>query len=156
MHKPVKERLEEYLQSAGSGYHPQELDSHLQSCDSCRAEVDIMSAQARLLHGLRPEEEIEVAPGFYARVMAAVEARRSAAGLLAFADPTFGRRFIYACLATVILLGSYFLYTERAVPFGDQSPVRMLIADTPYERRLGTDQELDREAVLLSLASYRE
>lgn len=156
MHRPVRERLEEYLQAADANLHPRELDSHLEDCDSCRAEVEVMSAQAQLLRGLRPEEETEAAPGFYARVMASVEARRRASGLLAFADPGFGRRFIYACLATVILLGSYFLYTERAVPFGDQSPVRMLIADTPHERHVGTDQELDREAVLLSLASYRE
>ena len=115
-----------------------------------------MAGQARLLKDLRPDEEIEAAPGFYARVLAAVEARQRVSGLLAFTDPSFGRRFIYACLATIILLGSYLLYTERTAPFGGQNPVRLLVADTPHERHVGTDQQRDREAVLLSLASYRE
>ena len=115
-----------------------------------------MAAQARLIGRLRPEEDIEATPGFYARVMASVEARRKAPVLLAFADPGFARRFIYACLATVIVLGSYLLYTERAAPFADPGAVGFLAADTPGERHVGTDQRRDRESVLVSLASYRE
>lgn len=157
MHRLAKEHLEEYLQAGDSAHPPRELGSHFQDCAPCRTEVGIMAAQARLVRELRSAEEIRAAPGFYARVMAAVEARRRVSGLLAFTDPSFGRRFIYACLATVILLGSYLLYTEQAAsPFGDHSPVRLLAADTPSEGHVGTDQQLDRELVLLSLASYRE
>jgi len=156
MHRPAKEHLEEYLQAADSARPPRELDSHLRDCESCRAEVETMATQARLMRGLRSEEDVEAPPGFYARVMAAVEARQRASVFFAFTDPSFGRRLIYACFATIIILGSYLLYTERAVPFGDHSPVRLLVADTPGDRHVGADQQRDREMVLLSLASYRE
>lgn len=157
MHSPIKENLEEYLQSAGSVRPPAEMGSHLEGCERCRGEVESMAAQGRLLRELRSEEDIEAAPGFYARVMAAVEARQRASGLLAFADSPFGRRFVYACLATVILLGSYLVYTERSsLPFGHHSPVRLLVADASRDSHVGADQQRDREVVLTSLASFRE
>ena len=94
MHRLVKEHLEEYLQAASSARPPRELDSHFQDCAPCRTEVGIMAAQARLMRELKCAETVEASPGFYARVMAAVEARRRVSGLLAFTDPSFGRRFI--------------------------------------------------------------
>ncbi len=157
MHRPVKENLEEYLQAAGSACAPAEMDSHLKGCRNCRGELEDMAAQARLLRELRGADDIGVAPGFYARVMAAVETSRRASGLLAFTESSFGRRFVYACLTAVILLGSYLLYTELSShPFGNHNPVRLMVADTPRDRHFGTDQQRDREAVLMSLASYRE
>ena len=115
-----------------------------------------MAAQARLVRGLRSEPDIEAARGFYARVMSAVEARQRSSVLGAFTDTAFARRLIYACLATVIILGSYLLYTEQATPFRAPAPVRFLAAGAPDSGPVGADQQRDRERVLVSLASYRE
>jgi hypothetical protein len=118
--------------------------------------MDAMADQARLMRLLRSEEDLEAAPGFYARVMSAVEARQKAPVLQAFTDAAFARRLIYACLATVIILGSYLVYTEQATPFGNPDPVGFLAANVPGDSHVGTDQQRDREVVLVSLASYRE
>ena len=115
-----------------------------------------MAEQARLMRRLRAEEDLEAAPGFYARVLSAVEARQKAPVLYAFTDPAFGRRLVYACLATVVILGSYLLYTEQAAPFGNPDPVGFFAASVAGDRHVGTDQQRDREVVLVSLASYRE
>ncbi len=156
MHGPVKEHLEEYLGAAGPPGDRPEVDSHLRGCENCQAELEAMAEQARLMRRLRAEEVFEAAPGFYARVMSAVEARQKAPVLYAFTDPAFARRLVYACLATVVVLGSYLLYTEQAAPFGNADPVGFFAASATGDRHVGTDQQRDREVVLVSLASYRE
>ena len=156
MHRPVKEHLEEFLRAAGPPGDRPETDSHLRACQNCRAELEAMAVQARLVRELRSVEELEAAPGFYARVMLAVEVRESASVLHAFTDPHFGRRFIYACLATILILGSYLVYTERAAPPAAAAPVSFLATDVTTGAHVGTDQQRDREIVLVSLASYRE
>jgi predicted anti-sigma-YlaC factor YlaD len=156
MHGPVKERLEEYLGAAGPPGDRPEVDSHLRGCDTCRTELEAMADQARLMRRLRAEEDLEAASGFCARVMSAVEARQKAPVLHAFADPVFGRRLVYACLATVLVLGSYLVYTEQAAPFGNPDPVGFFAANAAGDQHVGMDQQRDREVVLVSLASYRE
>ena len=156
MHGPVKEHLEDYLGAAGPPGDRPEVDSHLRGCETCRRELEAMADQARLMRWLRAEEDVEAAPGFYALVMSAVEASQKASVLQAFTDPAFARRLIYACLATVIVLGSYLLYTEQATPFENPDPVGFFAANAPGDRHVGTNQQRDREEVLVSLASYRE
>lgn len=156
MHKPIKERLEEYLRGAGEQGHLVEFRAHLGGCENCREEVRAMQAQARLLRVLGAAEEVEPAAGFYARVMEIIEARRVASPGNLFLEPAFGRRLIFASLAAVIVLGSYLFYTEQGPAFETSSPVTIMAAEPFDQGRFGTDPQSDREAVLLSLASYTE
>jgi hypothetical protein len=155
MHRPIKERLEEYLQKAGKLRGPEEFSSHMESCQRCRREVEGMAEQARLLRLLETPEEIKPAPGFHARVMETVEARRRAPLRYAFMDPGFTRRFIYASLAAVVILGSYLVYSEQGPRLDTSGPMSFLAAES-VERHVGTDPQRDRDVVLLSLASYEE
>ena len=156
MHKPIKERLEEYLRGAGEQGHLVEFRAHLGGCENCREEVGAMEAQARLLRVLSEAEEVEPAAGFYARVMEIIEARRVASLGDLFLEPAFERRLIFASLTAVILLGSYLFYTERVSSFEAASPVRIMAVEPLDQGKFGADPQRDREAVLLSLASYQE
>ncbi len=115
-----------------------------------------MEAQARLLRVLGEAEEVEPAAGFYAHVMEIIEARRVASLGNVFLEPAFERRLIFASLTAVILLGSYLFYSERGPSFEPSSPVRIMAVEPLDQGKLGADPQRDREAVLLSLASYQE
>jgi len=156
MHKPIKERLEEYLRGAGEQGHLVEFRAHLGGCESCREEVGAMETQAHLLRVLGEAEEVEPAAGFYARVVEIIEARRVASLGNVFLEPAFERRVIFASLAAVILLGSYLVYAERGPAFEASSPVTIMAAEPLDHGKFGADPQRDREAVLLSLASYQE
>ncbi|MCC7175859.1 MAG: hypothetical protein IT159_11745 [Bryobacterales bacterium] len=156
MHRPVRVHLEDYLQGDGPEGAASQVVSHLLECEACRAEVESMSSQARLLRRLKCGEEVEAAPGFCARVLSAVEAGRRGSVFLAIADPAFGRRLIYACLTLIFVLGSYWWYAERSTPWEEPGAVGILAVDTPAGAHVGSDRQRDREAVLLSLATYRE
>jgi predicted anti-sigma-YlaC factor YlaD len=156
MHRPIKERLEEYLRGAGEQGHLVEFRAHLGGCEDCREEVVAMEAQAQLLRVLSAAEEVEPAAGFYARVMESIEARRVASLGNVFLEPAFERRLIFASLVTVIVLGSYLFYTERDFSFEASSPVRIMAVQPLDQGKLGADPQHDREEVLLSLASYQE
>jgi hypothetical protein len=155
MHKPIKERLEEYMRGAVERGRLAEFRAHMGTCDSCRADVEAMEAQAHALRVLGAAEEIEPSAGFYALVMESIEARRSASIRYAILDPALGRRLIYASLLTVIVLGSYLVYMEQGPDFEASSPVTIMAAE-PDHGRLGADPQRDRETVLLTLTSYQE
>jgi len=114
-----------------------------------------MAEQSRLMRLLEAPGGIEPAPGFYARVMAVVEARRRAPLWYAFSDPACARRLIYASLVAVFVLGSYLMYSEQGPVWDASSPMSFLASDS-VEHSVGTDLQHDREEVLVSLASYQE
>jgi hypothetical protein len=155
MHGPIKQRLEEYLRDAAGLRDPEEFRSHMESCESCRREVEGMAEQARLLHLLEAPEQIEPAAGFYGRVIEALEARQRAPVRYAFMDPSFTRRFIYASLAAVLLLCSYLVYSEQTGGFEEPGAMGFLAAE-PVEPHVGADPRHDRDVLLVSLASYQE
>ena len=156
MHKSVRERLEEYLRGAGEQGRLAEFSAHMGSCENCREEIGAMEAHAHLLRVLRADEEIEPRPGFYACVMEQIDARRDATIRHALVDPAFGRRVIFASLATVVVLGSYLFYVEQGSVFEASSPVTFMAAEPPDHSHLGADPQRDREEILLTLASYEE
>ena len=156
MHKAAKEHLEEYLRGAIKGGASVEFHSHLAACEACRSEVETMTAQASLLRSLAAQEEIVAAPGFCARVLSAVEARRQAPLAYAFLDPSFFHRLAYGFLTAAVLLGSYLVYTAQTPAFQAPSPMSFLAGGPPDDPHVGYDTQRDRETVLLSLASYQE
>jgi len=142
--------LEEYLAGRGGG------DAHFDSCEDCRVQAGEMADQARLLRLLTAPDEVEALPGFYARLLDTIEARRGTGTLALFADPGFARRLTYAAATLVVILGSYFIYSEQEPQFQVASPVSFMAAEPAAGRQVGTDPRHDREMVLVSLASYQE
>ena len=115
-----------------------------------------MADQARMLRLLGTDEEIEPLPGFYARVLETLEARRSVGTWAMFADTGFARRLTYAALTLVIILGSYLVYLERGPQHDASRPVHLMAAEPLGQTHVGADPQRDRELVLVSLASYQE
>lgn len=156
MHEGIRKHLEDYLEGPRERASLGSVRDHLESCEGCRLEVEEMGALARLLRTLRASEEVAVAPGFYARVMQRIEARRKAPAIYAFLDPGFARRLIFACLAAAVGFGAYLIHAERMPVFGESNPLSIIAAQPPREAIVGSDPARDRDTVLISLASYRE
>jgi len=155
MHRPIKEHLEDYLQHGTARPLPVEFEAHLESCKTCREEVGRMKSQAMLLRGLSVQEEIEPAAGFYARVVRRIEAQRPATIWDAFVEPLFVRRVAYTCVAVILVLFSYMVRTEPVEPMASTSP-EFIMAVEPQSQLAGASPEQDRQAVLLTLATYQE
>lgn len=156
MHQPVREHLEDYLQNALSPKIPREFHAHLEACASCRDEVGRMRDHSLLVRSLRSSEEVDPAAGFYARVMETIDAQRSASIWTAFLDPSFGRRLVFASLTLLVLIGTYIVTTEPQDTLTARSPEVILAAQPGSYGVVGHDRERNRQAVLVTLATYRE
>jgi hypothetical protein len=71
-----------------------------------------MQAQAKLLTSLRAPEELDPAPGFYARVVQLIEERAKESMWGAFIYSPFAKRLIYASLSVAVMLGTYVVTQE--------------------------------------------
>lgn len=154
MQQPIRERLEEYL----SGTDPEsrrEFESALAQDERGRQEIDAMRRQAELLRSLRaPQgEDLEPAPGFYARVMDHVESQRPLSVWEVFLQPVFARRLAYASLTLILVLGMLTVRASLEPGVMALSPEAILSA-RPVSRDLGFDRQHDREVVLVNLVSY--
>lgn len=156
MHYPIKEHLEDYLADPARQDLPPEFHAHIGTCRQCRDEVQRMHAQARLLHGLRYSKELEPVAGFYARVMERIEARRGSSIWYAFMEPAFARRVVFASMSLLVLLMAYMIRTEPASSLPPSSPEVVMAVAPPAQQRVGVNPQQDREAVLLTLATYRK
>jgi len=150
MHGPIRDHLEELL-----GKNAGRLDSraHLASCDECTSELAEMRRQARMLRALRVGEDIEPAPGFYARVLQRIEERRLTSMWSVLIDTPFGKRLALASLALALVLGTWVIGLEKEDGHLGSGPIiAQQVADVPV---IG-DQTQQRDAVLVNLASYSE
>lgn len=156
MHDPMKERLEDYLRGSLGEVALREFEAHLESCAGCRAETSRMRAHAMLLRELRAPAGIEPAPGFYGRVMGAIEAQARPSIWSVFLDPVFGKRLMYATMAVLLLLSGYLVGTQPgAADYAEAvtTPETILVERQPS---VGADQQRDRDVILVNLATYRE
>jgi hypothetical protein len=161
MHEPVKAHVEDYL--AGSDRLPREFTAHLMDCDECRQEINALKIQSALFGALRSPEDAEPRAGFYSRVLERIEAQRQSSIWNIFLEPAFGRRLAVASAVFAVLMGLYLVGSEPNGPSpmarGYSSPVS---AVTPGEDEPGPvlggdhDQDQDRGAVLVNLATYQE
>lgn len=150
MHGPIKEGLEDFLKGCGGA----DFQAHIKACPECRVEVKRMTDQAAMVRLLRAEEELDPAPGFYARVMARVEAQNRASFWSPLLDPMLGRRLMYASLSMVVLLGTYLFSTEvRDTVPATTAAERYLVERHPS---VGANPQQDRDIVLVRLATYGE
>lgn len=150
MHRSIRDELELLL--TGKGDCP-DAEQHLLSCDNCSLEVDCMRTQAELLHTLRGGDELEPAPGFYARVMQRIEERAKDSIWAVFIYSPFGKRLAYASLTIAVLLGSYVL-TEEGLD-GHLLGVNMVAQQMHDDPLVVGSQAQQRDAVLENFAAHQ-
>jgi anti-sigma factor RsiW len=152
MHQPVREELEDYL--AGGTPPSNRFDQHLRECAECAVEVGVLREQAALVRVLRTDEEVEPAPGFYARVLNRIEQRVRPSIWSLLRDPSLGRRIAVASAALAFVVCAYIVSTEpfRMTPSAASTVAIQQLSreDTPVT------VAQDRDVVLASLASFRE
>jgi anti-sigma factor RsiW len=154
MHQAIQDGLEEYLRDPDDWNIPQEFRSHLAACSACAKEVESLVHQTRLLRALRNPLQTEPAPGFYARVLDRIEQEQPQDSVwVPFLDPAFGRRLAIACAALVVALGTYLVASEQV--YHHSTPGVVVSHRSPSDAD-STFQTRQRDAVLVSLASYRE
>ncbi len=156
MHQPIQEGLEEFLAGSTRGPRYREIEAHLAACAECRDEVRQLMEQSLLLRALRPPEEVEPSPGFYARVIDRIEAQSRPSFWAEFLEPAFVRRLAYSSVVLLILLGGYMMSTDPAAEIARPSVPEAILASDGIQPEFGADQERDREVVLVNLTSYSE
>ena len=157
MHEPIKDSLEEYLNGCRENV-PQEFYAHLRSCEACASELKLLELHSGLLRTLRHEEDLEPRAGFYARVMDRIENDSRSSIWSVFLQPRFGRRLAIASAALVLLLTTYLVTTEPGGP--EFAPATAAVMSTTASDFAGPQdtpqQQQERDAVLVNLASYHE
>ena len=116
-----------------------------------------MQAQAELIRTLRAAEEVEPAPGFYARVLQRIEERAKESIWAVFVDSPFGKRLAYSSLLLAVLLGSYVITQEKRDGHLGEPPIiaqsvhqDALVAGSPAEQRDAVLENFAAHPVLVS------
>lgn len=156
MHRLMRERLEELLSDALTPGLSREIASHLAVCPDCRRQVDGLREQCRVLKALRAPQDLAPAPGFYARVAERIESRREASFWHALLDPAFGWRLAAGSLAVLLVLAGLLAMNEAGRSLPPPAPPEAVMAIEEYPAELGVDPQRDRDAVLVTLATYHE
>ena len=145
------ESLEEYLSGTLKPEAHRDIEAHLNLCEPCRQEMAGMREISQMFEALAPQEGIEPAPGFYARVMQQVGGRRAApsfASLFAL-DTVFARRLVFASLLMLAALGSFLVSREAEYPSGPSPEVVMAQQDSPQ-----FEAAQAHEAMLATMTTY--
>jgi predicted anti-sigma-YlaC factor YlaD len=157
MHQPIRDNLEEYLKGSARQV-PQEFHEHLKTCGDCARELQQYQAQSAMLQLLRPDTELDPRAGFYARVMDKIEQEGRSSIWSVLLQPNFGRRLAMASAVLVMLLGTYFVTSERSEP--DLVSTDVVFTGAPSSAgdlsQDGLQQQRQRDAVLVNLAAYHE
>lgn len=161
MHQPITDGLESYLRGERDG-SSSAFEAHMNACAECREIVSLIREQSDLFHVLQASGEMEPTPGFYARVMARIEEESAAPqpfwSLLI--DPKFGRRLMYAAATLVVLMATYLVSSEttRDNTWAAHQQPEAILAPAPEQQppALTDDQQRDRDAILVTLATYQE
>ena len=150
MHESIKEGLEDYLRG---GAYPK-TEEHLRSCENCRSEVEAMRAQSRLFQSLKAPANLEIDPGFYARVMNRVETQARPSVWSLFGESLFAKRLVYASATFLVLFSSYL----ASSPASDDGLVagspEVILAGQQLPQPVSMDPQKDRDVILVNLASW--
>jgi hypothetical protein len=169
MHPEIRHNLEDFLRGddhrspSGSGL-PARVEAHLGECAGCSGELAALREQSQMLRSLRSEtagaESVEPRPGFYARVVERIQAQPISIWSV-FLERKFGFRLAVASAALVALLGAYLITSEPSGPEFVSSPAVVQTAvrsatQASLEQQERLQQQRERDAVLVDLASYRQ
>ncbi|MBA3975352.1 MAG: hypothetical protein C0504_14190 [Candidatus Solibacter sp.] len=147
------EGMEAYLAGRNADAAAMALEAHIETCVECRAMVGRMRAQSGMVRTLKPEQEFDPAPGFYARVMERIEAQAAGSFWAVFLEPFFARRFMYASLALMMVMVvaaaavSSELDVHATVPM--EMAVEISLPDSPV-----FGEQSGRDVVFVNLASF--
>jgi hypothetical protein len=155
MHQPIRDNLEEYLKGSARKV-PQEFQRHLEMCEDCASELRLYQGQSEMLRLLQPGGDLDPRAGFYARVMDKIEQEGRSSIWSALLQPNFGRRLAMASAFLVVLLGTYFVTTERSEPEVASAGVVFTGAPSLVAGEDSLQQQRQRDAVLVNLAAYHE
>jgi len=157
MHQPIRDNLEEYLKGS-TRQVPQEFHAHLKTCEDCARELQQYEAHSAMLQSLRPDIELDPRAGFYARVIDRIEQEGRSSIWSVLLQPNFGRRLAVASAVMVMLLGTYFVTSERSEPNIAQTDVVFTGAPAAAGdlTQDSLQQQRQRDAVLVNLAAYHE
>lgn len=156
MHDIVRDNLEEFLRLNGGSQGSAEVERHLSTCAECSEAVGHMRETSQILASLRPPDEFEPSPGFYARVISRIESESKPSVWSLLVDPVFGKRLVYAALTSVVLLGTYLVTTENNTDLNIASAPEAILSDQNSAPALTADTQRDRDAILVNLATYKE
>jgi hypothetical protein len=106
-----------------------------------------------MLRVLRPPDEVEPAPGFYARVLQRIEDYPVRSIWLAFAESSIGKGLAFASLTVALVLGGYVI-TEEARD-GHISGARVVAQGVHFDAPVTGDVDQQRDAVLENIAAHQ-
>lgn len=152
MHGSIRDRLEDLLAARGAATRNGMVVDHLSNCAACSSELESMKAQSELLQSLRSPEELEPAPGFYARVLQRIEERAKDSIWAGFIYSPFAKRLVYTSLTIALVLGSYVIAQETRDGHLWAAPV--VAQDFHYDPVVAGNQAQQRDAVLENFASH--
>jgi hypothetical protein len=168
MHQPIRDNLEDYLKGqarkmpqdfrAHQDFQAHDFQSHLDACGECASELRMLETQSEMLRSLRAGADMEPRAGFYARVMDRIEQQGPSSIWSILLQPNFGRRLAMASAALVLLLGTYLVTSERSEPEFAGNPAVVFSNAPGAQSAVAQDsqQQRDRDAVLVNLAGYRQ
>lgn len=157
MRERMRNNLENYLDGSLPAQENEIFEAMLASNAQEREQLEWMLAQSKLIREtLRTPPEVAAelapAPGFYARVIARVEAEAQPSFWSIFLEP-FGRRVAYASVALLLVMGLVMLSTPNdAAPELAEAPGQVLMDDHPEVRLVG-DTDDDRDRVFVNLTA---
>ncbi len=173
--QPLEDGLEGMIESGKMPEDHTPAGAYLRANPAAKEEVASMmdlSRQIRESFALSADERdsLEVAPGFYARVLAQIEAQAAPPSIWNFFLEPLGRRLVYASLALALLLAAANVFD--ATPVNDVEiaatqpapagaiPVlhgTVLASDSDSIPVVeSTSQDEDRGAALMQLATYEQ
>ena len=151
----LQERLENYLAGRLNEQDLAEFERRLAADSSANEEITAFRATADLFAEFKVDtsEDMEPAPGFYYRVMEQVEAEQGESLWSLFLQPLVMRRFAFAALMWLLMLGSVAVLhddtTAQSVQLADS-----ILKQQPPEQiyvRLGPDLQQNRDSMLAVL-----
>jgi anti-sigma factor RsiW len=151
----LQERLEDYLAGRLNEQDLAEFERRLAADSAADEEITAFRATADLFAEFKVDtsEDLEPAPGFYYRVMEQVEAEQGESVWSLFLQPVVMRRFAFAALMWLLMLGSVAVLhddtTEQSVQLADS-----ILKQQPPEQiyvRLGSDLQQNRDSMLAVL-----
>lgn len=153
MKKLIVDQLEKYLSGELSGDALKQFEAELERESDAREQVGVFRTQGDLLRTLRADEQMDPAPGFYARVMDRIESQTAGSFWAIFFEPWFAKKLAYASLALLVVLSSAAINSAANPGIHEAVPYEF-VADSILPPAPGQDREYDRSVVFANLSAF--